>query len=172
MPLKISRCGEHLVSLRPRCLCASVFAQVCATIVTGSVVFLRCERCKRAKKGAQYCFGIHTMHTSTLRNSSISPTPPLRRRCGLCPCFTCTSLLHILANFVNTRPADMALATLALCADAGHHLSPGDPRPSKARRPGMISVPLSAVKKSPKADMPHGSDAAVRHPKHARFLTL
>ena len=61
-------------------------------------------------------------------------------------------------------------------ADAGHHLSPGDPRPCKARRVGVISLPVTSVKKS-KSETPDRPDAAPRAPvrqslllTHASFL--
>lgn len=42
--------------------------------------------------------------------------------------------------------------------EAGHHLSPGDPRPAKARRVGVVTVPASALKK-PTSATPDRSDA-------------
>ena len=120
----------------------------------------RCERCKRAKKGAQYCLGAAPL-TAPLRGSRVpepataparpAPAPALAPAPAPVPCSS-------LGARGRGCDADGSLDAMAT-PDAGHHLSPGDPRPPKARRIGVISVPAGVFKK-PRTDTPDRPDVS------------
>jgi hypothetical protein len=91
--------------------------------------------------------------------------PPAHARQRPFFCLSAVQPAHLCAAPAASAAAcSLWWASTLAAPDAGHHLSPGDPRPPKARRVGVVSVPASVFKK-PKTDTPDRPDVLAPPPR-------